>query len=101
MHVYRYTSCIITGNKVLEILCLSPLLAVIIPRLARVTAENRETDNVTRKRDVSLALLEAYRNIAECCILHMLAVPYCVMGHVCGSIGHMVSSQSNPLTLVM
>ena len=47
---------------------LSPPL-VIIARLAEVAVENSKADNLTKKEDIALALLEAYRNISECCIL--------------------------------
>ena len=53
-------------------LCLSLLSLpslVIIARLAEVAVENSKADNLTKKKDIALALLEAYRNISECCIL--------------------------------
>jgi len=40
-------------------------------RLAEVATENSKTDNLTKRKDIALALLEAYRNISECCILVM------------------------------
>lgn len=51
-----------------SVFSLSSLL-VIIARLAEVAVENSKADNLTKKKDIALALLEAYRNISECCIL--------------------------------
>ena len=43
--------------------------SVIILRLAEVAIETSKADNLTKRKDIALALLEAYRNISECCIL--------------------------------
>ena len=43
--------------------------AVIIPRLAEVAEANNSCQNLTKKQDIALSLVDAYRNISECCIL--------------------------------
>ena len=47
------------------------LNAVIIPRLAEVAEANNSCRNHTKKQDIALSLVDAYRNISECCILHV------------------------------
>ena len=42
--------------------------AVIIPRLAAVADANNRCQNITKKQDIVLSLVDAYRNISECCI---------------------------------
>ena len=45
----------------------------IIPRLKRIVFESiAAATNLTRKSDIALALLDAYTNISECCILQSL-----------------------------
>lgn len=71
---------VIQNHFTVTILCLPPSLSiafplslsstsVIIMRLAEVAIENSKADNLTKRKDIALALLEAYRNISECCIL--------------------------------
>ena len=45
------------------------MCAVIIPRLAEVAEANSSCRNLTKKQDIALSLVDAYRNISECCIL--------------------------------
>lgn len=52
----------------------------IIPRLAEVSAENNNADNETKRRDVALALLEAYRNISECFVATELVTTFMIPG---------------------
>ena len=40
--------------------------AVIIPRLARIAMANNTSRNITKRKDVVAALLDAYKNISEC-----------------------------------
>jgi len=52
----------------------------IIMRLAEVAIENSKADNLTKRKDIALALLEAYRNISECFISTELLTTYMLPG---------------------
>ena len=52
------------------------LFLVIIPYLTSMAGEIENATNTTKKEDICLGLIEAYKNISSCCILLHL-IPSC------------------------
>lgn len=57
--------------------------AVIVPRLARIAMANNTSGNITKRRDVVAALLDAYKNISECFMSVELLTTFLLPGLEC------------------